>query len=77
MPTCKSCPAPILWCVWESTGRAHPVDFAPVPDGDIVVTDDGKSQPTVRKATADDPPGPRYKSHFATCPKAHMFRGKR
>jgi hypothetical protein len=65
---CRSCGAPVVW-VWSSAGKAMPLDAVPVPDGMFQLVD-GRAW-TVR---SDLQPGPRYTSHFATCPQAYDWR---
>jgi hypothetical protein len=68
--TCRACPAKILWAKTER-GKPIPLDPDPVPDGNIVVTDAGIAHflKSTEMAT-----GPRYVSHFSTCPKSAHFR---
>jgi hypothetical protein len=77
--TCSSCGAPIVWAETEA-GRPIPLDRAPRTAGNIVQTDlDLFHDPTgpirVRYLRRDEPhDGPRYVSHFATCPDAAFHR---
>ena len=72
---CKSCGAAIWW-VETVNGNMMPLDEKPVDDGNIVVSNgtgyvmhgDLFDEPTVA--------GPRFKSHFATCPNARTHRKK-
>jgi hypothetical protein len=70
---CRSCGAPIIWCVTASEKRM-PLDAEPVADGNIVL--DGEKAlylgPAGQRALAADVK--RYKSHFATCPNAKTHR---
>ena len=68
--TCRACPAKILWAKTER-GNSIPLDPDPVPDGNIVVTDAGVAH--VLRAT-EMATGPRYVSHFVTCPGRAKFR---
>jgi hypothetical protein len=78
--TCRSCAAPILWAV-TADRRSMPVNLEPDPDGnlDLLWVSPGM-QPRVlvvdpAQPTLDD--GPRYTSHFATCPNADQHRRNR
>lgn len=85
MANCSACDARITWAITEPGGKRIPLDFDPVPEGNIEVvgrTNDGTmSQALVRvlkKGELDTLPGMpqplRYVSHFATCPYAKNFR---
>lgn len=73
---CRSCKAPILWCR-TTLGNLMPVDAEPVADGNIVLKD-GTAH-TLSKADLFEPmvDGPRYRSHYATCPDAQKYRKKK
>jgi hypothetical protein len=64
---CRSCGAAILW-VKTRNGKSMPLDAEPCPDGTLVPADDGR---------ATSYTGPRYKSHFATCPNAMQLRKRK
>jgi hypothetical protein len=81
MSACRSCGAEVTWTV-TTTGARMPVDTAPVDGGNVllspppirggapVATVVGKRvQPSI---FGDD--GPRYVSHFMTCPHADAHR---
>lgn len=76
---CKSCNAPIRWCVTEG-GKAMPVDLMPVRGGNITLRDEGVRtvavyvQPLLEPE--EDKGRPHYVSHFATCPNATQHRRK-
>lgn len=78
---CRSCKADIVWGVMERSGKRNPLDRAPDPDGRIIVeawqaTERGMA-PVVRVLHDDElelVSGPRYTSHFATCPDAQQHR---
>lgn len=82
MSTCRSCDAEVIWARSSSTGHLMPVDAQPVDGGNVLLS----TGPGVRIATVvgkkaqpnlfgDD--GPRYTSHFATCPNADTHRRSR
>lgn len=83
---CKACGAKILWVVTEKKlngkgGNRMPVDFAPSPEGNLMIVADGASAtayvvPREKLATLSqlDRAGLRV-SHFATCPKRQQFKG--
>jgi len=74
--TCSAqqCQAIIIWTVTERTGKRMPVDAQPSPDGNLVLTPSPHGAPISKVADLLDPDGPRYLSHFATCPAAKGFR---
>lgn len=51
-------------------GKRTPLDAEPVPDGEWQI----EAGVVVRAGLL---PGPRYRVHWATCPKADEFRGPR
>lgn len=67
---CRSCNAAIWWVV-TSANKRMPLDRGPVPDGNVVIDEDGRAVYLTKGAEA---PGPRYVSHFATCPFAASHR---
>jgi hypothetical protein len=61
-----------------------PVDLEPVPDGLVVVIPLPAGRQGHGRITAEshhenllDEPGPRYRSHFASCPQADQHRKPR
>jgi hypothetical protein len=73
---CRSCGAPIIWCVTES-GRKMPVDFAPTPSGNVAIRPaDGGWEAIVAGPLepVDGCTSIRRTSHFATCPDAQKHR---
>ncbi len=78
---CRACSAPMLWCVWPSSGKKMPVDAAPVADGNIVITIHGGTGGELRceKYRENEPTHQnrnRYTSHFATCPESAELKKK-
>lgn len=75
---CRSCGAPIGWCVTEA-GKRIPLDAEPVPDGNMVVLAQFGNAPGL--ALPFDPAKhegwTRWRSHFATCPNADKHRRPR
>lgn len=73
---CRSCGADILW-IHSAAGNLMPLDAEPVANGNIFVLD-GKA-----RFVSNDlfepmlPEGPRYQSHFASCPEAAKWRKKK
>lgn len=71
---CKSCGAAIRWYS-TPRGTKIPIDADPASDGNLVIL-----AGVVQNAHADlfngIPAGPRYISHFATCPNARKHRAK-
>jgi hypothetical protein len=74
---CSSCHAEIVWGRTATGHKAMPLDAEPDPNGLWAL--DGNN--TVFKATdlvvAALGDGPRYTSHFATCPNAASHRKKK
>jgi hypothetical protein len=73
---CRSCDAPILWLRHARTGKRAPIDAEPVPEGNIVVGDDG-TYVTLNAAQAAEVAsrgGPLHFNHFMTCPDAADWR---
>lgn len=80
-PWCESprCNEPV---VWATTGRARMlVNAATHPDGNIVLRDNGGSDPHAQVLTvaqrATKAAGTLHLSHFATCPDARRYRRAR
>ncbi len=73
--TCKSCGAAIRW-VRTVSGKAMPLDPEPCPDGNVVIAGDGAAL-TLANKVAPLQPGPKYKSHYSTCPDAPRWRKQR
>lgn len=73
MNACRSCGATITW-VETRTGKRMPLDPDERSDGNVVIESDGKA----RVLPPGDPyTGPRYASHFSTCPEASAWRRER
>lgn len=74
MANCKSCNAEIEWVESERTGKPMPLDAGPIENGNLVVVN-GRA----RGFTAEDVrlARERRRSHFASCPNAADFRGKK
>lgn len=78
---CRSCGAPIVWATTEK-GKKMPVDTEPVSDGKFILEeeDDDSARKALFIGDRDPYSGPRYSSHFSTCPNADQHRatpGKR
>jgi hypothetical protein len=69
MSRCRSCNAEIIWARTES-GKAMPLDAEPTEDGNVKIV--GGFAVVGGLQLLD--PGPRYTSHFATCPNAAQHR---
>ena len=72
---CRSCGAPILW-VLTAAGNKQPLDAEPVKDGNIILVD-GVAHTLRGDLFEEKHDGPRYKSHFATCPNSKEHRRKK
>lgn len=75
MSACGYCSAKVWWAETEA-GRSILVNAEPDPDGNVIVLRDGLG-PVVQVLTVAQEQrlladlGPRYTSHFATCPKSY------
>lgn len=69
---CKSCQAPIRFVVM-TTGGTMPLDYDPMPEGNIVIGEDGRGE-VLSGGIFDATEGPRYRSHFVSCPASAKFR---
>lgn len=67
---CASCKAEIFWATTEKNGKAHPINYAPDPEGNVVII--APADPREPLVASMDvgfrKNGPRYMTHFATCP---------
>ena len=72
MSECRTCSAPIRW-VEALTGARMPIDVAPRADGNVVLEAGGKAR-VLKKGEPHT--GPRFVSHFSTCPQAGTWRKK-
>lgn len=76
----EGCGRDIIWAINEATGKSMPLDPNPIANGNVEATGltDGTSGNLVVKVLKKDeagrPGADRYRSHFATCPKAADFR---
>lgn len=77
-PRCRSCGAVLIWAVTDS-GRRMPLDFDPVPNGNLVLSRDRDSPRAIVLSPGQQPhvSVPRYISHFSSCPHAKRFRRAR
>lgn len=66
--SCRSCGAPVRWVRTEA-GRRMPINPDPDPAGNLVLDVTGLAVQVDPTAT-----GPKYTSHFATCPEAARHR---
>lgn len=72
---CRSCDAPIVWA--NTAGqKLMPVDAEPTEEGNVELTPGSLGRgPTATVLTGPSLfGGPRYTSHFATCPEADAWR---
>ncbi|MGH7743390.1 MAG: hypothetical protein ACREQ5_01015 [Candidatus Dormibacteria bacterium] len=71
---CSSCHARIVGCLTVN-GKWMPVDAVPVEGGNLVLVDGAGALPGVRVLRKGEVvEGPRYVSHFSTCPQANIHR---
>jgi hypothetical protein len=75
---CRSCKAPIFFAQILSSGKPIPIDFAPVPDGNLVTVDPaGRQVQVLAPSEIAGYPGHKYQPHFRSCPDAKSWRRKR
>lgn len=80
--TCNRCPARVLWAMSVNNERM-PIDPIPHPDGNVELHQDqggvlhatvvGRPRKPAQPSLFDldpEPAPPRFKTHFATCPRA-------
>lgn len=72
METCRSCGAAVRWA--SLNGRPHPVDRVERADGNLRLTWIEGNLFAFRLGPGERFAGPRYISHFATCPQAATWR---
>lgn len=71
---CKSCQAKIIWATFLGRGTPIPIDFDPVPNGNLVIK---AGQAETFTPLFHGPEVLRYRSHFATCKHAERHRRRR
>jgi hypothetical protein len=72
---CRSCGAPIVWTVTRK-GKRMPVDAEPVSNGKFVLENEEDNEKRLAVFIGEgDYRGPRYSSHFGTCPHAAEHSG--
>lgn len=75
---CRSCGAPIRWCITDANSKRMPVDPEPVEDGNIWVIRTEQGTPIIGVALqgANVPASAplRYQSHFVSCPNSSEWR---
>jgi hypothetical protein len=72
---CRSCSAPIVWYVTPSGKRAI-LDAEPVPTGNIEIID-GKAVTLTAVVKAAPPRGPRFISHWVSCPDREAWKARK
>ena len=74
---CRSCGAPIFWCVTVN-GKRIPIDRVPAPDGNVTLsrTKTGDLLAVVHAASFPPPGAKRWQSHFRSCRNAKEHRRK-
>jgi len=69
-----------MWFALSPVGRMLPLDSDPVDDGEYYVrstVDTARGpKPAMGNATGDPAEGPRYRSHFKSCPQASSHSRK-
>ncbi|MFL5381277.1 MAG: hypothetical protein ACJ8GN_02000 [Longimicrobiaceae bacterium] len=77
-PRCASCSAPVIWAVTPA-GKRMPVDVQLSIAGNLVLCYevDQLGRPVSGQQVIPAPPdyaGPRWASHFASCPQAALWQ---
>lgn len=72
--TCRSCGAAILWIESAASSKPMPLDPEPRADGNIFVLDGRGAVETMLTNFGE---GPRYVTHFVSCPSAAQHRKPR
>lgn len=70
---CKSCHMPIFWLKHIVSGKRQPVDAGASPDGNIRIDVERGVYEVLGNPQMH--PGPKHKSHFATCRDAANWKG--
>lgn len=70
---CRLCGAPILWAK-TTTGKQMPIDREPEDMGNVRLIHGPEGYLAIVTVPAMIPEGERYRSHFATCPRAREAR---
>jgi hypothetical protein len=70
---CSYCGALVLWAN-TATGKRMPIDAEPVELGNVRLVEGPGGYLAMVTAPAMIPEGERYRSHFATCPRARAAR---
>jgi hypothetical protein len=73
---CRSCDAPVLWVQSATTGSPMPLDAEPVEGGNVAIKD-GVAHVMRGELFEEMIDGPRYQSHFISCPNAARHRKSR
>lgn len=73
---CRYCGGSVLWAR-TPTGKSMPVDLEPVDLGNVRIVEGADGYLAIVTVPAMIPEGERYRSHFATCPKAREARRPR
>ena len=73
---CRTCGAPMIWTVTRKR-KKMPLDAAPIPSGAYLleIMPDG-SLLAAWVGVSSPHPGPRYSSHFQTCPQAREHKDR-
>jgi hypothetical protein len=73
---CRSCGAEVIWTQTQRSGKRMPVDAEPVGGGKFILEpgNDDDTPIAIFIGPRDPYTGPRYESHFSTCPNASQHR---
>ena len=77
---CRSCGAPVIWAVHETTKKRAPIDATPVEDGNVIfVHEPGMGgDPEYHVLTKTERAFPvltsRHTNHFLSCPNAKQHK---
>ena len=72
---CKSCGAPIFWAATtDKKTKRMPINPVASNTGNLAIDEPAPGVLVAVVADLFTPPGPRFTSHFATCPDAKEWR---
>ena len=74
---CRNCHARIHWVESAVSRQMVPLDYDSVPDGNIVLEGGKAVVVGPPDLFVTPPPGPRYRSHYETCPQPDSWRRDR
>ncbi len=81
---CSACPALVYWAKNDKTWKPAPIDAVNDPAGNIITFHRGESREKYYRVIGENERRgfavagtPMHTNHFATCPNAKQFRGRK